>query len=621
MFQLGRKTWILLFVYLIGVSGYIYYLYNETQTLINDSINNKLLHAALGTSAILGEHYHDQLVDKHSKSVDEDWDAIERLSGFNDALGLTFVYTVIKRDGKLYLVSSSASEEELKAGDYVRYFDPYPDASQELFDSFGRSEPTWVDYSDRWGDFRAVFVPQRSKDGSVYVAGAEMSLENVNEQLQQDSLQHIGLAALVLLAFSLWFATYVLRVCDNLEQLRIKEQVLKQARDIAEKADRAKTRFLAAMSHEIRTPMYGVIGASELLVETDLNPGQRALLKTLHTSGQALLSLIDDILDMAKIEAGKLELRPRVFDVRTLVAAALDVVRQPLQDKSILLQVQVAADVPLQVKTDAERLRQILLNLLGNGLKFTESGEVTLSVTVSGVAPRQRLTFSVRDTGIGIPAERQDSLFTPFTQLDNLAFQRQKGSGLGLSICKSLVEALGGTLAFTSQEGVGSVFSFSIPVEACQTSDMPVAEPQEVVGFDASFALHYPLDILLVEDNAVNRTIAQAMLQKLGYQPRLAADGLSAVQVCKASIPDVVLMDINMPGMDGLEATRCIRRFAQGQASYIVAFTASAFQNEIESCMTAGANDLLTKPARLRTLTEVLQRAVRHRRELMSTGT
>lgn len=620
MFKFGRKIWILLFVYLSGVSGYIYYLYEETQGLINAGINDKLLHAALGTSAILGNRYHDQLVDKSSKSAAEDWDAIERLTGFNNSLGLTFVYTVVKREGAVYLVSSSASEEELQAGDYVRYFDPYPDASQALIDSFERSEPTWVDYSDRWGDFRAVFVPQRSKDGSLYVAGAEMSLKDFHEQLQRESLQHIGLAVLVLLAFSLWFATYVLRVYDNLQQLQVKEQVLKQARDIAEQADRAKTRFLAAMSHEIRTPMYGVIGASELLVDTDLDPEQRGLLKTLHTSGQVLLSLIDDVLDMAKIEAGKLELRPRVFEVRSLVSSALEVVRQPLQDKSIRLQLQVAEDVPLQVKTDAERLRQILLNLLGNGIKFTESGEVSLSVSASGLPAHPRLTFSVRDTGIGIPAERQDSLFTPFTQLEDLTCQRQRGSGLGLSICKSLVEALGGTLVFTSEVGVGSVFSFSIPVELSQTPPI-AAEPLEGTRYDASFARHHPLDILLVEDNAVNRAIAQAMLQKLGYQPRLAADGLSAVLACKASEPEVILMDINMPGMDGLEATRRIRRLVPGQASYIVAFTASAFQSEIESCMTAGANDLLTKPARLQTLSEVLLRAVRYRRTLVVTGT
>ena len=612
MFKLKRKTWIFLLVYIVGVSGYIYYLYVETQGILTDNINNKLLHAALGASAILGDRYHDNLTDKQSKSEAEDWNAIQRLSSFNDSMGTAFVYSVVKRSGEAYLVSSSASKKEILEKNFVRFFDPYPDASQALLDSFERTEPTWIDYSDHWGDFRAVFVPMKSQDGTIYIAGAEMTLADYYQQLNQDSLHHIILAILVFLVFS------VIRMRAHLQQLQINEEVLNQAKNAAEDADRSKTRFLATMSHEIRTPMYGVIGATELLARSALNREQSSLLKTINTSGRALLSLIDNILDLAKIEAGKLELKPRVFEVRALVSSSIEMIRQNMQDKPIVLEALVSPDVPPLVKTDTNCLRQILINLLGNAVKFTEAGKVSLMVTTSGYGTRARLEFSIRDTGIGIPMERQDSLFKPFAQFKGPASQRFTGSGLGLSICKNLVEAQQGTLSFTSQPGVGSTFSFSLPMELFSVSELPIRDDHASVGFDSSFAEDYPLDILLVENHPVSQKVAMAMLQELGYAPDLASDGLEAINQCMTSTPDIIFMDINMPVMDGLEAIRKIRKRPLGDTCYIVAFTASAFSGEIERFRAAGANDILTKPATFQALCRVLQRAANYRQQLQA---
>ncbi|MGE7962109.1 ATP-binding protein [Pseudomonas sp. NPDC089918] len=612
MFKLKRKTWIFLLVYIVGVSGYIYYLYVETQGILTDNINNKLLHAALGASAILGDRYHDNLIDKQSKSEAEDWNAIQRLSSFNDSMGTAFVYSVVKRSGEAYLVSSSASKKEILEKNFVRFFDPYPDASQALLDSFERTEPTWIDYSDHWGDFRAVFVPMRSQDGTIYIAGAEMTLADYYQQLNQDSLQHIILAILVFLVFSL------IRMRAHLQQLQINEEVLNQAKNAAEDADRSKTRFLATMSHEIRTPMYGVIGATELLARSALNREQSSLLQTINTSGRALLSLIDNILDLAKIEAGKLELTPRVFEIRALVSSSIEMIRQNIQDKPIVLEALVSPDVPPLVKTDTNCLRQILINLLGNAVKFTEAGKVSLMVTTSGYGTRARLEFSIRDTGIGIPMERQDSLFKPFAQFKGPASQRFTGSGLGLSICKNLVEAQQGTLSFTSQPGVGSTFSFSLPMELFSVSELPIRDDHASVDFDSSFAEDYPLDILLVENHPVSQKVAMAMLQELGYAPGLASNGLEAVNQCMTSTPDIIFMDINMPVMDGLTAIRKIRKRPLGDTCYIVAFTASAFSGEIERFRAAGANDILTKPATFQALTRVLQRATNYRQQLQA---
>ncbi|UVL28335.1 ATP-binding protein [Pseudomonas donghuensis] len=613
MFKLKRKTWTLLLVYIVGVSGYIYYLYDETQKILTDSINSKLLHAALGASAILGDWYHDDLVDKQSKSPEQDWDAIQRLSRFNVSMGTAFVYSVIKRDGKAYLISSSASEKEIQEQNFVRFFDPYPDASQALLDSFEHSEPTWIDYTDHWGDFRAVFVPMKSHDGTVYVAGAEMRLAAYHQQLNEESLHHIILAILVFLAFSLLFVVDLLRMRAHLQQLQINERILSQAKNAAEDADRSKSRFLATMSHEIRTPMYGVIGATELLTRSPLTPEQSSLLNTIHTSGRTLLSLIDNILDLAKIETGKLQLRPRVFEIRLLLSSSIEIIRRNIQKKPIVVEVQVSADVPRWGKTDADCLRQILINLLGNAVKFTETGTVSLIVTSSGQGSQARLDFSIRDTGIGIPKEQQDSLFEPFAQFKAPSSQGFNGSGLGLSICKNLVEAQQGTLSFVSQPGVGSTFSFSLPMEVFPASEIPFDNDYAAVSFDSSFARNCPLDILLVENHPMNQKVAMAMLQELGYTPDLASDGLEAVNQCMTSMPDIIFMDINMPVMGGLEAVRKIRQLPQGDSCYIIAFTASAFSSEIERFRAAGADDILTKPANFQALTQVLQRAANYR--------
>ncbi|WP_055128508.1 ATP-binding protein [Pseudomonas mediterranea] len=609
MFKLRRKTWALLLVYIIGVSGYIYYLYVETQGILTDNINSKLLHAALGASAILGDGYHDNLIDKQSKSPAQDWDAIQRLSNFNESMGTAFIYSVIKRDGKAYLISSSASKKEIEEQNFVRFFDPYPDASQALLDSFERTEPTWIDYSDHWGDFRAVFVPMKSRDGTVYVAGAEMTLADYYHQLNQDSLHHIILAILVFLAFSLF------RTRGHLLQLKTNERILNEAKNAAEEADRSKTQFLATMSHEIRTPMYGVIGATELLARSSLTAEQNSLLKTIQTSGRSLLSLIDNVLDLAKIEAGKLELKPRVFELRTLVSSSVEIVRQNIKDKPVLIETQVSSSVPRWVKTDLDCLRQILINLLGNAIKFTESGKVSLVVATSGHDAGARLDVSIHDTGIGIPEERQGSLFEPFVQLKGQASQRFNGSGLGLSICKKLVEALQGTLSFTSQSGVGSTFSFSLPLAPFRGSEIPLDDDHAAMEFDSSFARRYPLDILLVENHPVNQKVALAMLEALGYAPGLASDGLEAVRRCAASMPEVILMDINMPGMDGVEAIRKIQALPRDHACYMVAFTASVFAHEVERFRAAGADDILAKPANFHAMTRVLQRAANDRQQ------
>ncbi|HEY6901465.1 MAG TPA: response regulator [Puia sp.] len=387
---------------------------------------------------------------------------------------------------------------------------------------------------------------------------------------------------------------------------RLLEALVHKHTQLTDEAHRTKSLFLANMSHEIRTPMNGIIGMASLLNRTHLSKEQRGYTDTIRSCSDTLLTVINNVLDFSTLEAGKIALEEKETDLRTCVEEVVEIFIGRALKAGILLHCHIEEDVPGRIFIDGDRLRQILINIVGNAVKFTEQGEIRIRVFITpnfavNSDPGPTINFEIKDTGIGIEPGKFKELFTSFSQVDPSVTRKYGGAGLGLTISDRLVKLMNGKIQIESQPRVGSTFTFSIPMKVAPIKTTPGIAPIPLL------AGKYPFRMMLAEDNPINQQLALIILKKMGYSPDVAENGKEVLSRLEAAPYDLIFMDIQMPEMDGLEATRTIRS-GKGPQPVIIAMTANATCHDRDECLSEGMNDYLPKPVNIEDLVVMLEK-------------
>jgi signal transduction histidine kinase/CheY-like chemotaxis protein len=587
-------------------------LYVRGREALIDEVRSDLRRTAVVAAASIDSDLHRQLTDPALEDSPAYQQAVAPLRNIlRSSTSIRFIYTLVLKDGKVYFVLDPTPKGDAD-GDMVEdhsfLMDVYEEANPVLRAVLAggpaATDPEPV--TDRWGTTISGYAAFHDDLGNaVGCVGVDIDLDNYEQRLS-GMRSAMGLGVLLALGCSALVGVVVARSTSSLRQARLQAdenaRVLKAERLAAERANRAKDEFLAVMTHEIRTPLNAVLGLTDLLIAGDADSEQRRHLSTIRTSGEHLLSMINDILDHSKIDAGRMTLEELPFSPKDTGDEVLSLMQEAAQAKGLRLELIIEGPVSERVVGDPVRLRQVLLNLVSNAVKFTNAGGVT--VTMRATHPGGAITFSVVDTGVGMDEVSRARVFNPFTQGDSSITRRFGGTGLGLSISQRLVKLMGGLITVESAPGRGTAFAFTLPLRA---TDRPTTSVQRStpIGQVPTFRGR----VLVVDDREVNRQVAVAMVKRLGLEVDEAADGRAALERLAHGGIDLVLMDCQMPELDGIATTAELRLHeAAGKHLPVIALSAAVTPSDRERCRQAGMDGFLAKPVRLELLAGELSR-------------
>lgn len=580
------------FLFVVLLMAVTWTIYEEQRQM--DFIDSRLKTAALSIKHMVAEDFHDRATDPDSISYEEEMENRKRVNDLTLYSGLTYAYTVVGNHGKYFFAAPTVSEEEA-ASQKRWYYYPYEDVPESFVSALRTGRAVFASYTDHWGTFRSVVIPETSPGGRTYLACADYDISHITAlRVRNFFIAAIITAALILasLPVQMLYRRSVKRFVQELTNINGE---LIRAKEAAEAATQAKSLFLANMSHEFRTPLNGIAGVLQMLQTQITHPGQKELLSMAIQSSERLSRLISDLLDLAKIEAGKIDIISRPFILRDLLDDVSGHFAQRYKSNAVAFRSDIDEAIPRCVEGDAERLHQVLANLMSNACKYTDAGTIALTARLLTVqdGTKAKVVFTVEDTGCGIEPETLPFLLEPFAQADQSFTRKHQGAGLGLAICKTLVSEMGGVFTIESKIGLGTKVSFSVPLvfSSSDEAQLQTSKPVPPVTGKRS--------VLIVEDDPVTQHVVKTLLTEREWATQVVNNGQAALDTLLEKPFDLVLLDIQLPVMNGVEMLQKLRNDKEYQriaGTPVVAITAYAMKGDKERFLEAGANGYISKP-------------------------